>query len=337
MTIALAAGLAALGSIPAKAADVEQSSLRLAVGGRTLVAYLPLTIAERRGYFSKEGLQVEIIDVQGGSKALEAIVGGSADIGCGAYEHTLYMAAKGLSIKAVALQANSFGLVVGVGKDRASSYQSLKDLKDMKIGVTGPGSASAIGLTMLLRKAGMTANDVSIIGVGGGPAAVVAVTTGKVDAIANFDPMISILQRDKAIKVILDTRQENDLKYLYGGPFAASAFYADARFVARNPKTTQAFVNAVSAALDWLRNAATEEIVTTVPQEYYAADRELYRSMIESNRARISHDGRISSEAADLTYRNLVAFEETLKNSRVDVAKTYDNSFIDRALAQRAK
>jgi len=59
--------------------------------------------------------------------------------------------------------------------------------------------------------------------------------------------------------------------------------------------------------------------------------------MIESNRARISHDGRISSEAADLTYRNLVAFEETLKSSRIDVAKTYDNSFIDRALAQRAK
>jgi NitT/TauT family transport system substrate-binding protein len=89
--------------------------------------------------------------------------------------------------------------------------------------------------------------------------------------------------------------------------------------------------------LDWLRNASTEDIVAAVPQEYYAADRELYRSMIESNRARVSHDGRISPEAADLTYRNLVAFEETLKNSKVDVAKTYDNSFVDHALAQRAK
>src|SRR6185503_15957015 len=120
------------------------------------------------------------------------------------------------------------------------------------IGVTGPGSASHVGLKMLLAKAGMTDADVSVIGVGGGAAAVVAVKTGRLDAIANFDPSISILQRDNAIKTILDTRHEKDHRYLYGAPFAASAFYADALFIARNPKTTQAFVNAISAALAWL-------------------------------------------------------------------------------------
>ena len=99
------ASMLALGLGAANAADLEKPSLRLAVGGKVLVAYLPLTIAERRGYFTKEGLAVEISDFQGGGKALEALVGGSADVGCGAYEHTLYMAAKGLSIKAVALQA----------------------------------------------------------------------------------------------------------------------------------------------------------------------------------------------------------------------------------------
>src|SRR3954451_8653036 len=199
--LALSIGLA-IWAVPARAADLEKPSVSLSVGGKTLVAYLPLTIAERRGYFTKEGLNVEISDFQGGGKALEALVGGSTDFVCGAYEHTLFTAAKGLSIKALALQANSFGLVVGIQKDKVASYHTLTDLKGMKIGVTGPGSASAAGLTMLLSKAGLTANDVSIIGVGGGPAAIVAVTTGKVDAIANFDPMISILQRDKAIKVI---------------------------------------------------------------------------------------------------------------------------------------
>jgi NitT/TauT family transport system substrate-binding protein len=247
------------------------------------------------------------------------------------------MAAKGLSIKAVALQANSFGLVVGIQKDKAASYHALKDLKGMKIGVTGPGSASAIGLAMLLSKGGMTANDVSIIGVGGGAAAVAAVTTGKLDAIANFDPAISLLQRDNAIKTILDTRHEKDLDYLYGGPFAASAFYADARYIERNPKTTQAFVNAISAALNWMKTASTDEIVAAVPPEYYAGDQKLYRTMIESNRGRVSPDGRISAEAAERTYRNLAAFEETLKNAKIDITKTYDNSFVERAPKLRAK
>src|SRR6185503_10369356 len=153
----------------------------------------------------------------GGGKALEALVGGSADVGCGAYEHTLYMAAKGRSIKAVALQANSFELVVGIQKDKAASYKSLADLKGMKIGVTGVGSASHVGLKMLLAKAGMTDHDVSVIAVGGGPASVAAVKTARIDAIANFDPAISLLQRDGAIKTILDTRNDKDLAYLYGG------------------------------------------------------------------------------------------------------------------------
>jgi len=74
-----------------------------------------------------------------------------------------------------------------------------------------------------------------------------------------------------------------------------------------------------------------------VPPEYYAGDRELYRAMIESNRARVSTDGRISAEAADRTYRNLAAFEDTIKNAKIDVAKTYDNSFVERAPGRRAK
>jgi NitT/TauT family transport system substrate-binding protein len=334
--IALAAALVAISAPHVRAAELEKSTVHISVGGKTLVAYLPLTIAERRGYFTKEGLQVRISDFQGGAKALEALVGGSADIGCGAYEHTIYMAAKGLAIKAIALQANSFGLVVGVQKDKAPSYRTLRDLKGMKIGVTGPGSASAIGLKMLLSKAGMTVDDVGVIGVGAGAAAVAAVITGKLDAIANFDPAISLLERDGAIRTILDTRHAKDLDHLYGGPFAASAFYLDARFAERYPKTTQAFVNAISTALDWMTKASTDEIVETVPPEYYAGDRALYRVMIEQNRERVSPDGRISPEAAEIVLRNLSAFEDTLRNVKIDLARTYDNSFVERAPTLRA-
>ncbi len=328
--VVFAAGFAA-------AQQLEKPAVQLAVGGKTLIAYLPLTIAERRGYFQKEGLKVEISDFAGGAKALQAVVGGSADIACGAYEHTLFMANKGVALKAIALQANSFGLVVGVGSEKAGSYQSLRDLKGMKFGVTAPGSASAIGLRMLLSKVGLTDNDVSIIGIGGGASSVVAVKSNKVDAVANFDPMISILERDDAIKTLVDTRLEKDLDYLYGGPFPASAFYVNASFAERNPKTAQAFVNAISAALAWMHSASTDEIVAAVPEEYYGGDRALYRIMVERNRGRVSPDGRIALDGAARVFRNLVAFEETLKDAKVDVARTFDNSFVEQAPRLRAK
>ena len=111
----------------------------------------------------------------------------------------------------------------------------------------------------------------------------------------------------------------------------------NASFAERSPKTVQAFANAISAALDWMHKASTDEIVAAVPEEYYGGDRALYRVMVERNRGRVSPDGRIPLEAAGRVFRNLVAFEETLKDAKVDVARTFDNSFIEKAASLRAK
>src|SRR5690349_5081467 len=99
---ALALSFAALSS--ASSQTLEKKQVTLAVGGKNLFYYLPLTIAERKGYFKDEGLEVQVVDFPGGAKALQAMVGGSADIVSGAYEHTINMQAKGQSIVAVVLQ-----------------------------------------------------------------------------------------------------------------------------------------------------------------------------------------------------------------------------------------
>src|SRR5262249_1578888 len=140
----------------AQRAQLEKSALTLAVGGKTLIAYLPLTIAERLGLFEKEGLKVEINDFQGGSRALQSVVAGSADVTCGAYEHTILTRAKGVGIKAVALQNNSFGAVIALPTEKAKSYRGPKDLVGLKIGVTAPGSASSLAVALLLAKDGLT-------------------------------------------------------------------------------------------------------------------------------------------------------------------------------------
>src|SRR6266568_3618811 len=74
---------------------LEKKEVHIAVGGKASLYYLPLTIAEQLGYFKEEGLNVSISDFAGGSQALRAVVGGSADVVSGAYEHTLNMQPKG--------------------------------------------------------------------------------------------------------------------------------------------------------------------------------------------------------------------------------------------------
>ncbi len=99
---ALALTAALLPAAPASA-QIEKPKLSIGVGGKPLFYYLPLTIAERKGYFKAEGLDVEILDFPGGAKALQGLLGGSLDVVSGAYEHTITQQAKGQPITAVVL------------------------------------------------------------------------------------------------------------------------------------------------------------------------------------------------------------------------------------------
>jgi len=337
MTISRLAAVAALTLVMtatgsnAQTLKPEKTSLTLAVGGKTLVAYLPLTIADRLGFFKKEGLQVDINDFAGGAKALQSLIGGSADVVCGAYEHTIFMAAKDTKIKAIALQNDSFGLVVGLSKDKAKNYKGPADLKGLKIGVTAPGSASAVGLSLLLAKANLTLSDVSVIGVGGGARAVAAMTSGQLDGMANFDPVMSMLENTDNFVTVLDTRKDKDLQDLYSGPFAASAFYMQSDFIAKNPQTTQAFVNAVYRALQWINKATTDEIVEAVPPEHHGGDKALYRTVVEKNRGRFSKDGQISLATAQNVLRIIASQDEKVRAATIDLSQTFDNSFLEKA------
>jgi NitT/TauT family transport system substrate-binding protein len=309
----------------------ERPKVTVAVGGRTLIVYLPFMLAWSRGAFKRQGLDVEITDFSGGTKALEALVGGSADFVSGAYEHVILLGLKGIRLKAITLQDESFGLVVAVQKSKASLYKSAADLKGRIIGVTSPGSASSNGLKLLLAKAGLRESDVSVIGVGAGAAAVAAMTSGRLDAISNFDPVISQLERAEAIHPLIDTRNEQDLKTLYGGPIAASSVYTTEAFRRRNPTTAQAVANAMAETLAWLRKAATDDVVASVPPEFYGNDRAFYAQVIAKNRTRFSADGLITPAKAEATWRALGDIDPRQQSTKLDLKDTFDMSFMEAA------
>jgi NitT/TauT family transport system substrate-binding protein len=328
------ASAVAVWATPGDAAP-EVTKITFAVGGRTLIVYLPFMLAWSRGAFKRQGLDVAISDFAGGTKALEALVGGSADFVSGAYEHVILLALKGIRLKAIALQDESFGLVVAVQKSKAQMYRSAADLKGKIIGVTSPGSASSNGLKMLLAQAGLRESDVSVIGVGAGAAAVAAMTSGRLDAISNFDPVISQLERTNAIHALIDTRNEQDLKTLYGGPIAASSIYTTEAFLRRNPRTARAVVNAMAETLAWLRTASADDIVGSAPPGFYGSDRAFYAQVVEKNRGRFSPDGMITPAKAEATLRALGDVDPRQQGRTPDLRDTIDMSFMEEAAKGR--
>ncbi len=313
------------------AQSIEKPKITIGVGGKPLFYYLPLTIALQKGYFKDEGLDVEVQDFPGGARALQALLGGSVDVVSGAFEHTITQQAKGQNIEALVLQGKYAGIVLGMSKDKAAAYKSPADLKGMKIGVTAPGSSTNMFVNILLAKAGLKPDAVAIIGVGATAGAVAIMKRGEIDAIANLDPVISQLESDGVIVPVVDTRTAKGMAQVYGSAYAAGCIYVPVDFAKKYPNTSQAIVNAMVRALRFIQQSTPDQIVATVPTDYYT-DKAQYKASLEKNLETYKHDGAITMEAAQAVYRDLKSFDPQVQTATVDLAKTFNMSFQQKAV-----
>ena len=99
----------------------------------------------------------------------------------------------------------------------------------MKIGITAPGSSTHFMVLHMMAQAGLKPDDAAFIGVGTGPTAVAAARRGEIDALVNVDPVISLLESEKAIQ----HRRRHPHRWraraqVYGGPYPAAVLYLHA-------------------------------------------------------------------------------------------------------------
>lgn len=329
----------AVGTMVALAAGAqapEKKKITIAVGGKNLFYYLPLSVAERKGYFKDEGLDVEIPDFAGGAKALQALVGGSADMVSGAYEHTINMAAKKQPIKAVVLQAKFSSIVLLLPKDKAAKYKGPADLKGLKVGVTAPGSSTNMFVNNILARGGLKPTDISVVGVGAGSGAVAAMEKGEIDALSNLDPVITQLESTGKFVPVADSRTEKGMQEIYGGDYHASVIYITDEYIRKYPNTVQAVVNAMVRANRWVAKATPQEIVDLMPDAYKGGNPSLYKQGLLKNMIGYSEDGQMSMKAAQNVYKVLKQFEPSVikAGDSIRLDQTFDNTFAKKAAAK---
>ena len=335
----LVAGSSTLLAAPAfvRAQALEKPKLTLAVGGKNLLYYLPLTVAEQLGYFKAEGLEANIVDFAGGSQALRAVVGGSADVVSGAFEHTVNMQAKGQRLRAFVLQGRAPQIVLGINPKTMAGYKTPADLKGKKIGVTAPGSSTNVMVNFFLAKAGLKPSDVSIIGVGASQGAVAAMRSGQIDALSNLDPVITLLQRSGDLKVLSDTRIVAEADKLFGGPMPAACLYAPQAFIDKNPATVQALANAIVRADKWIQAAGPGDIIKVVPEAFLLGDRAIYIDAFMAAKGALSADGTIPEKGPDTAFRALASIDPEIAKAQLDLAAVYTNDFVKKANAKYPK
>jgi NitT/TauT family transport system substrate-binding protein len=308
---------------------LEKKDVHVAVGGKASLYYLPLTIAEQLGYFKEEGLNLTISDFAGGSQALRAVVGGSADVVSGAYEHTLNMQPKGQYLQCFVQQGRAPQIAIGITTARAKDYKSPKDLKGLKVGVSAPGSS-----THFISTGGLKPSDISVIGVGLGATAITALKSGQIDAVSNTDPVMTKLEQDGDVKIIADTRTLRGTEQVLGGPMPAACLYAPVDFIRKNPGTVQALTNAIVRADRWIQSASPQDVLRTVPESYLLADKALYLFSFNKVKEAISPDGVISDAGARTALKVIPTFNPEVKAKEIKLELTYTNEFVRKANAK---
>lgn len=329
------AGVLAVASLAAPALraqpKLEKTRLALAVGGKAAFYYLPLTISEQLGYFRAEGLDIEISDFAGGARALQAVVGGSADVCSGAFEHTINLQSKNQMFQAFVLQGRAPQIAFGVSTKSMPNYKTIADLRGKKIGVSAPGSSTNMLANLVLSRGGLKAGDVSFIGVGTAAGALSALRSGQIDAISNVDPVMTMLEQKGEVKIISDTRTLKGTLEVFGGTMPAGCLYAPIDFIQKNPNTCQAMTHAIVRGLKWLQTAGPGDIIKAVPESYLLGDRALYLASFNKVRESISLDGMIPEDGPRTALKALASFDPAIRAAKIDLAKTYTNEFARRA------
>jgi NitT/TauT family transport system substrate-binding protein len=334
--LAFAAALTLLAVHPAAAQDTasnrpELPQVRLAVGGRAALFYLPLTVTERLGYFRDAGVALEISDFQGGARALQALMGGSAEVVTGSFDHTIQMQAKGQPVVAVVQLGRFPGFALGLIASKAAAYKGPRDLKGMKIGVTAPGSSTHFMAAYLMVRNGLKPDDASFIGVGVSSTAVAAARRAEIDAVVSSDPMISLMQEENLIKIVADTRTAEGTQAVYGGPYPAGVLYMTPAFIEKYPRTVQALVDAFRRGLTWIATHSAQDIAKLMPEDYALGNAAVYVRAIAASKTMYSPDGRFSREGAETALKVLKAFDPAVRDANIGLAKTYTENFVAKA------
>jgi NitT/TauT family transport system substrate-binding protein len=292
LRIPILAGLLAclsLTSVGAAAAKPEKPSLKIGLAVEA-TTYLPIYLAQTKGFFKEEGLDVQLYTFKGDAGAIQALAGNSVDINVAS-----------LTGLVNAVTANQPFVAFWGGFNQAEfdwyspKLKSLKDAKGKKFGITQYGALTDILTRAVLKNAGLNPDkDVQVLQVGAPASALAAMSAGQLDAAILSAPSKYIAQEKGMIHLISERK---DLTPAW----PKHVVYANRAFLKNNPETVKAFLRAMVKGLDYMNAnhaAAADELVTRLKY-----DRKYALPSVEETLPDYDRNGKIDQKGLDAFWK----------------------------------
>jgi NitT/TauT family transport system substrate-binding protein len=308
---------------------VAQTNVR--VGIVNVVSDAGFFIADKRGYFRHEGLEVTFTTFSSAARMIAPLGGGHLDVGGGTVSAGLYNAvARGIKLRIVADKGSiapgyAFSALL-VRKDHVESgrYKSYADLKGMKVAIGAAGTGTASALNEALKKGGHQFKDVEILDLGY-PQHLVAYTNKAIDASITNEPTVTLAVR-AGVAVRIAGNDE-----VYPNQQTAVVLYSE-EFAQNRPEIAQKFMRAYLKGVrdynDALRDGhisgpAADAVIALLMEYTNLKDPEVYRQL-SPNACNPDGDVNVESLKKDLEFfRELNLIEK----GNISVEQVVDHSF----------
>ncbi|MDN5927164.1 MAG: ABC transporter substrate-binding protein [Hyphomicrobiales bacterium] len=234
------AGLILAAAIPAKA----DTSITVQAGSSNPSAvYMPVYIAQKVGFFKKEGLDVTLRYGNGGPLAAQLVSSGDADVAHIVFTPVILGHGNGLKGKFFYQTYTHMMYFLAVPED--SKIKTAADLKGTKIGVFNMGSAAVYVTKSTAKAAGVDPSTMQFIPVGAGTQALAALQSGQVDALGLWDAVYATYEA-----------AGTHLRYIYHPTLknvGNGGFFASAQALANKADALKGFSRAISEATEFLK------------------------------------------------------------------------------------
>jgi NitT/TauT family transport system substrate-binding protein len=301
----------------------------LIVGGAEKLIYLPVTLADRLGYFREQGLEVELHSEPSGVSAADALLAGAAHGVVGAYDHAIDLQAKGKAVQSLVQFTIVPGEVLLVSSRAAGRIRSPADLAGRNVGVTGLGSSTGFLTHYLATLHGVKPAELRLVPVGSGQTFVDAMRRGRIDAGMTTDPTASRLVAAGEAKVLVDLRTPEETQQALGGIYPFACLYVSTEWLVRHRDQAQLLANALVKSLRFIATHTAAEIADQLPPEFFAGGRDSYVQALAKSKAMYTPDGVMPPSGPASVLKVLAVADRPVRNKAIDLARTYTTQFVN--------
>ena len=279
-----------------------QPTIRIAQAVDAL-AFLPVYVSRANGYFKDEGINLELIIVQGGGPDLQALIAGSVDFDATSTGGLLRTFGGGIELLGIHNIVGKCIIDLIIRKESAQRLgitaampvqERLKRLKGTIIGASRVGSLTYQIAYFLAKEAGLEqGKDVTILGVGGGDSALAALKSGKIDVMSYAPPFPQVAVKDgDAVSLVANSHGE----YPKLNSFLQNVLLTRPDYPKKNPEMVRRVLRAMVRGNRWVVEHDAKEVAKTVSRFFKNTPADVLLDTVEAIKPAVIADGRLTLE-----------------------------------------